>query len=1112
MSSSEQPKKKATSEPSKKKKKLSKLDAIAEAIAKQFNKAQKSKASHEKCIASLLEIMNDDYEKFLEKFFELVHPVLIVSKSEKSAENIIQLIAKFCAAAKSQELSSESNAAEQGFDFTVDFVDNLIVYANASNKTVRYRVAQITSQIIEKSPMLEEIDEDFVNSIKEKFVPRLRDKLPAVRLMAVSVLAKFQDPHSQCAIMSEFLRMMGSDPNKDVRKETVKRIFLLKQTLGPVVEKVKDIKEEVRGAAYEKIFSTVKMRNFTIQQRVNMINYGLEERDANVKAQFERLFIEKWFTDFKFDISMLLTNLDVIEYETTCEKLIRLILDRSDKIEIVGDKVDFQSLTPELALFWRCKCQYLASKKKEIDDLLPPSITGFVHLVIEYLKQYDEFVVRQLLIISKYLDYSDEVGRSNVHSLLSEMLSSFHDPEAHVKEIIESLKCILPNPEDFQTTILNRIDELRKAALSMSKNRNIQGEHFELQKKERIQQLNLTKQEIIIKIQQLTVEKTNLAQKEEYLAAKEKLDQIYVLYRQLKEIEAEITKRDEVRPDMEEICLWLRALQTTSEFIMQAYLPVDISQFIYLVDDLILIALDHDFDNLRSLAIKTLGQFSSLNIDIAKQHVGRLVTILSQEANDDCINAVLQALFDIFRIHSVPTLLSQQESKKIILKMKDKCSSSSRQVRTTGCEGFARLLLTNTMYEQDSAEILSDLILLLFNEATEKDHRLRQCLTIFFPAYAYKSANNMKTMASIFINTLRRVIHADKKSTLSKINIQILSQYLLDLTNPEKLSDKQKSEIKVDTLCLHENIGIALAYEILLKPTSKESQIYCKLFPSLSIYNTNRYQIKKLIALLERVREKIPNKITQRSLDKYLETVQQNLTKSKEGEEQEGDDETTNLDQKIVEEIELEVSQIEMDLEVFIDALDEKHIEHSRTPNAAKRQERAKNPNQSEIRVNLIEIGEERTKLFSTPTQSKSSRYPTPPTINESPIQGAKAPSPFTPLTPQDEEELDIRATPNRKSISSKQVSSGRKSITQKDMYDSEDTIEELSDGDSILEEKEPQQPRKKISFASPEASSSSSSRPSMNQPPIRKSSTKQLADEISNLLNNAPMSSDDED
>ncbi|KAF0979310.1 hypothetical protein FDP41_001653 [Naegleria fowleri] len=1102
-----------TSEPSKKKKKVSNHDAVAEAIAKQFNKAQKSKASHEKCIALLLEIMNEKYELFLEKFFEIIHPVLIISKNEKSAENIVQLIAKFCAAAKAQELSSESNAAKQGYDFTVDFVDNLIVYANASNKTVRYRVAQITSQIIEKSPMTEEIDEDFVNSIKEKFVPRLRDKLPAVRLMAVCVLSKFQDPHSQCTIMSEFLRMMSSDPNKDVRKETVRRIFLLKQTLRAVLDKVKDVKEDVRSAAYEKIFSTVKMKNFTIQQRVEMINYGLEERDPNVKEQFERLFIEKWFSDFKFDINKFLTILDVIEYEPICEKIIRLILDRSDKISIVGDKVDFQSLTPEQALFWRCKCQYLASKKKDLDDLLPSSITDFVRLIIEHVKQDDEFIVRQLLIISKYLDYSDEVGRSNVHSLLSEMLSSFHNPEAHVKEIIESLKCILPNPEDFQSTILNRIDLLRNAALTVSKNRTIQGEHLELQKKERIQQLNLTKEEILKKIQQLNVEKTFLAQKEEYLAAKQKLDQIMELHHKLKEIEAEITKRDEVRDDMEEICLWLRALQTTYEFILQAYLPVDISQFIYLLDDLILITLNHDYDYLRALSIKTLGQFCSLNIDDAKQHIGTLVNILSQETNDDCINEVLQALFDIFRIHSAQALLTQQESKKIMLKMKDKCSSSSRQVRTTCCEGFARLLQTNTIYEQDSAEILSDLILLLFNEATEKDHRLRQCLTIFFPAYTYKSANNMKTMASVFMNTLRRVIHADKKSTLSKINIQTLSQYMLELTNPEKLSDKQKAEIKVDTLCLHENIGIALAFEISLKPSSKESQIFCKLFSSLSIYNTNKYHIKKLIALLEMAREKISNKITQRSLEKYIETLKQNLKKPKEEQDHEDDDETANMEQKIEAEIELERSQIEMELEVFVDALDEKHIEHSKTPDTVKRQERAKNPNQSEIRVNLIELGEERTKLFSTPTQTKSNRYPTPPTINESPIQLAKATSPFTPLTPQDEEEIDIRATPNRKSIS-KQPSSGRKSITQtNDMYDSEDTIEELSDGDSILEEKVTEQPKKKISFASPEATTSSSSsfKPS-TQPPIRKSSTKQLAYEISNLLNNAPLSSDDDE
>jgi len=1111
--------KKASSseEPSTKKKKVSKRDSTFNAIAKQFNKAQKAAASHDKCIATLLTIHKKDYSKFLQHFFELIHPVLIAQKNEKHVNHTIQFIVKYCLAAKKEEFHLSEEEEEDGVpDFSQDIIHNLIVYSNAKDKTIRYRVAQIVGLIQEKT---NDVDLEFHDTLRKKFLPRLRDKIPNVRHMAVVVLEKLQEPTADCPVIQEFCRLMSTDSSKEVRKEAVKRVILTRSSLPYILEKIKDVKEEVRIAGYEKIFSEISIKQFSIKQRVNIIKTGLQERSTSVREQVEDLIIKKWFGQ-NSTIQEFLEYLDVVEYEETCEKVIKLIMDhalKSENVQIKGGEVDFEKLSDEMALFWRCKAEHLHQRKQPLEELLPPSITEFVHLVIHYIKEGNDFVVSQLLMIAKFLDYSDEVGRRNVHSLLAEMLVVFQSPEYHVKEIVQTLKSILPNHEDFQSTILNKIDILRKAALDTSNNRTETDKNSkENDTKQAIKTLDDEKNKILAEIKKLNVEKNRLAAMESYLEAKKKKDEIFELQKKTDQIDDEIARlslSENEREDSEEVSMWLRALHITSQFISQSALPIDISQFIYLFDDLILETIDSDFAYLRMMSTTLLGQFCSLNLDLAKEHVRILVDNLSKEKDDACINAILEALFDIFFIHSVPNVFSnKEESTKVISKIKSCFITTSRQVRTTSVEGFAKLLFAKKMDEEDTANILSDLILLLFNEATEHDNRLRQCLSIFLPFYSHNSVNNIKKVASVFLYTLRRVIHAEIRSTTSKINIQTLIQYLIELTNPEKLVESQKLITKVDSLQIHENIALSLAYEILLQPGSKEAVIYCRQFTNLSIYSTNKRHIRKLKILIDRATGEIDNKLCVKTLEKFSSILDEHLERSKKDDEEAA--QTDDDENELLQEIEQEFSNFEIDEELFIDEHDEKNIEKSTTPEGIKKL--AKKPNNPSVpKVDLIEIGEERTNLKFTTPKKRTSRTieptPQPPStlqlslsqIDASPIPHRNAP--LTPSTPV--EEIDIR-TPKQPPVINKppsahkslptSASKTQKTKTKGDMYDSEDTDNELLELSSDSEEEEP----------TPKKRPSTKAKPT----PARKSTVQELTKEISQLLNQADLSSDDSD
>lgn len=57
-------------------------------------------------------------------------------------------------------------------------------------------------------------------------------------------------------------------------------------------------------------------------------------------------------------------------------------------------------------------------------------------------------------------------------------------------------------------------------------------------------------------------------------------------------------------------------------------------------------------------------------------------------------------------------------------------------MRTAAVEGMAKLMLSGGV---QSSALLSRLLLLWYNPLTEEDVRLRSCLGVFFPIYAFSS-------------------------------------------------------------------------------------------------------------------------------------------------------------------------------------------------------------------------------------------------------------------------------------------------------------------------------------------------------------------------------------
>ncbi|EPY74825.1 hypothetical protein CB1_001888008 [Camelus ferus] len=162
---------------------------------------------------------------------------------------------------------------------------------------------------------------------------------------------------------------------------------------------------------------------------------------------------------------------------------------------------------------------------------------------------------------------------------------------------------------------------------------------------------------------------------------------------------------------------------------------------------------------------------------------------------------------------------SEEESataKNVLRLLSDFLDSEVSELRTGAAEGLAKLMFSGLLV---SSRLLSRLVLLWYNPVTEEDVRLRHCLGVFFPMFAYASRTNQECFEEAFLPTLQTLANAPASSPLAEIDITNVAELLVDLTRPSGLNpqakDSQDYQQVKDRTCLRalEKIKIQLEKE-----------------------------------------------------------------------------------------------------------------------------------------------------------------------------------------------------------------------------------------------------------------------------------------------------------
>ncbi|XP_036988649.2 condensin complex subunit 3 [Artibeus jamaicensis] len=879
-------------------------------IKEAFKLAQQAHQNQAKLVVALSRTYRtmEDKTIFHEEFLHYLKYAMVVYRREPVVERVIEFAAKFVT---SFHQSDEEEDDEEGGGI-LDYLFSFLLKSHEANSSaVRFRVCQLINKLLGNMPENAQIDDDLFDKIKEAMLIRLKDKIPNVRLQAVLALSRLQDPKDdECSVSNAYATMIENDSNPEVRRAVLSCIVPSAKTLSKIVGRTRDVKVAVRKQAYQVLAEKVHMRTMSIAQRVMLLEQGLNDRSEAVKQATQKHLLRGWLRFTDGNILELLHRLDVENSSEVAVSVLNAffsVTPLNELAEICKNNNDrklipMETLTPEIALYWHALCEYLKSKGDEGEEFLEQILPEPV-VYAEYLRSYiqsipvvndeqrndfaffghlmtKEFIGQQLILIIKCLDTNEEGGRKRLLAVLQEILTLPTTPVGLVSFLVERLLQVVVDDNKRTQIVSEIISELRAPIVTEA----VKNDPADARKKE------LKMAEIKVKLIEAKEALENCIALQDFNQASELKEEIKALedarVNLLKETERLEIK--EVHGEKDDAETLQKCLILCYELLKHISASTGLSATVNgIVESLILPGIVSVHPVVRNLAILCLGCCGLQSRNFASKHFVLLLQVLQIDDVTLKISA-LKAIFDQLMTFGIEPFTTkkikatesegaeintgdEQESKaeevtataKSVLKLlSDFLDSEVSELRTGAAEGLAKLLFSGLLV---SSRILCRLLLLWYNPVTEEDVRLRHCLGVFFPVFAYASRTNQECFEEAFFPTLQTLAKAPASSPLAEIDITNVAELLVDLTRPSGLNPQAKNSQDYQALTVHDNLAIKICNEILTCPCSPEIRIYTKALSSLELSSS---LAKDLLVLLNEILEQVKDRVCLRALEK----------------------------------------------------------------------------------------------------------------------------------------------------------------------------------------------------------------------------------------------------
>ncbi|PQE08257.1 condensin complex subunit 3 protein [Rutstroemia sp. NJR-2017a BVV2] len=746
-------------------------------ISSIFRDAQRNTATHRKLAVNLRKIQEaccyeptsktkktgaEDFEEddFTNEFTRCVLRVMPVKKSESVGEKAIRFIGLYLRHAN--EKDSELNASGEDDEgvlvetpstrLTSHLMSTILPLLTAKEKFVRFRATQLISHIINS---LDSIDDDLFQSLRQGLLRRIHDKEAMVRVQAVLGLGRLagneaegdgddSDDESSGGLLEKLLAVLQNDPSADVRRSLLINLPILPNTLPYLLERARDQDPATRRALYSRLLPALgDFRHLSLSMREKLLRWGLRDRDENVRKAAGRLFRERWIED-----CMATAAAEKEEGEAATEENkgpnIEALLELLERIDVVN------SVT-KLAFYLQRYTTVLVDALKRIAT---QEITEDVAEEEDTVEQ--EFIVEQLLHIAKSLDYSDEVGRRKMFTLLRQHLAIPDLPEEVTKLTVEVLRGICAatpaGEKEFCSVVLEAVADVHDTVMDE--------QDFED------------------------------AVEESFHSAQSDVSDDGTPTRDGKK-KAPMTEEEEQEKAVREIMVNMKCLHIVQCMLenVEGSLKEN-TDLVAMLNNLVVPAVRSHEAPVRERGLICIGLCSLLDKSLAEENLALFMHFFSKGHSALQITA-LQILTDMLNQHgaslldSNPTLLT-----KVYLKAL-KSGAKDPEVQAAATVAVAKLLLGRVISDASPAidDLLKTLVVLYFDPSTAHNQGVRQTLSYFLPVYCYSRAENQDRMRAVALDAMHKLFEMqddDAEAEAEMVGLGTIGAHLVDWTDPRK--------------------------------------------------------------------------------------------------------------------------------------------------------------------------------------------------------------------------------------------------------------------------------------------------------------------------------------
>jgi condensin complex subunit 3 len=704
---------------------------------------------------------------------------------------------------------------------TSHVMSTVLPLLTSKEKFVRYRSTQLISHIINALDSIDDdlfqlLRHGLLKRIRDKeAMVRVQAVLGLGRLAgneADGEADDSDDDDSGAGLLAKLLEVLQNDPSADVRRSLLVNLPILPSTLPFLLERARDQDPATRRALYSRLLPALgDFRHLSLSMREKLLRWGLRDRDENVRKAAGKLFRERWIEDCAGTAEP-----EVADEEANAEPKapsFEGLLELLERIDVVNSGVENGVALEAMKGFWEGRPDYrdavtfddnfwdtLTAESvfmaRSFNDFCRNEGNGKFEALVEekmpevtklafYLQRYvtvlvaalkrvalqeptedeededtveQEFIVEQILHMTRTLDYSDEVGRRKMFALLRQSLSIPDLPEEVTKLTVEVLRGLsagdAAGEREFCSVVLEAVADVHDTIMD---------------------------------------EPASEDGDESFHSAKSDISRETTPTQSSKSKKSDGTQEDDQEKAVRVIMVNMKCLHIVQ--CMLENVEGNLQQNAHLVamlNNLVVPAVRSHEAPVRERGLLCLGLCSLLDKSLAEENLTLFMHFFSKGHSTLQITA-LQILTDILNQHGAHLLDSNPALLKVYLKAL-KSGTKSPEVQAAATVAVAKLMLGRVISDASPAldDLLKTLVILYFDPSSVSNQGVRQTLSYFLPVYCFSRKENQERMQKVSMDVIHKLFEIqenlddENEAETDMVSIATIGAHLVDWTDPRK--------------------------------------------------------------------------------------------------------------------------------------------------------------------------------------------------------------------------------------------------------------------------------------------------------------------------------------